>query len=915
MQRLTKLLLVWLLVGLLPTGSASAQSTNQTQTADRTLLGQLQQQTNGQLQIERHAETGKVRFLATTPGQPIKRSRTLLASATPEQAARGFLANYGALFGLRAQTDELVTMRAPSFGDRSFVRFQQRYHGVPVLGGELVVQTDGQRNVVTANGEALPDITVDTTPSVSAQRAQEQARTVVAQTYKLNANQLTAGQPQLSIFNPALLGGPGLRITHLAWRVDVQSSASGTPVRELVLVDAHMGKVMLHFNQIAYDKERHICDDKNVPDADQDETNDCPTTSYVRNENDGVSNIPDVDLAYDYSGATYDYYKQQFGRDSIDNSGMPLISLVRYCPGSCPFQNAFWDGQQMTYGDGFASADDVVGHELTHGVTEHTSGLFYYYQAGAINESMSDVFGELIDLNDGLGNDAASVRWQLGEDLSIGAIRNMADPPNVPGHIGDPAYQSPDRMNSPYYYSDTQDNGGVHTNSGVNNKAAFLMADGGSFNSYTIRGLGLDKMGQIYYRTNTAFLTSGSDYQDLGDDLQAACQSLIGTAGITADDCAEVTKIVKATEMDQEPTGASTPEAAVCASGKYAADVFADDLENAASGNWISAPVTGTVNEWYYPQQSAPLTRTQQIAGASYATSGKNNFWGYDQGPNDFQQPSEPGDYAIAMTHDVILPANAFFHFRHAYDFETGLDYNTFNYVNFDGGVVEYSMDSGTTWQDAGPLFDEHGYDGTLPQESDTDNPLHDRPAFVGVSYGYTSSRANLSPLAGKQVRFRFRIGTDSYGDAYGWFIDDIRVYTCSDTPPAPQPKVTFSSTTMQVDEDAGQVLLPVTLSSASAVTVTVNYSVTGGTGVAGKDYTLASNTLVFPPNVTAQTIPVGIIHNPDSSADRTVVMSLNNPRQATLGTNTSFTLTIANKDVFDPSGAAIRIFLPLLSR
>ncbi|HEU5015232.1 MAG TPA: hypothetical protein VFT66_22095 [Roseiflexaceae bacterium] len=231
MQRLSKLLLVWLLVGLLPTGSASAQSVDQPQTTDRTLIGQLQQQTDGQLQIERHAETGKVRFLATTPGQPIKRARTLTASATPEQAARSFLANYGALFGLRAQADELVAMREPAFGDRSFVRFQQRYHGVPVLGGELVVQTDGQRNIVTANGEALPDITVDTTPGVSAQQAQAQARAVVAQSYTLADNQLTVGQPQLAIFNPALLGGPGLRITHLAWRVDVQSSAAGTPVR------------------------------------------------------------------------------------------------------------------------------------------------------------------------------------------------------------------------------------------------------------------------------------------------------------------------------------------------------------------------------------------------------------------------------------------------------------------------------------------------------------------------------------------------------------------------------------------------------------------------------------------------------------------------------------------------------------
>ncbi len=92
-------------------------------------------------------------------------------------------------------------------------------------------------------------------------------------------------------------------------------------------------------------------------------------------------------------------FYQSLGRDGIDNAGMPLLSTVRFCPdvAYCPYANAFWDGSQMTFGDGFASADDVVGHELTHGVTQFTSGLLYYYQSGAINESMSDVMGELFD--------------------------------------------------------------------------------------------------------------------------------------------------------------------------------------------------------------------------------------------------------------------------------------------------------------------------------------------------------------------------------------------------------------------------------------------------------------------------------------------------------------------------------------
>ena len=121
----------------------------------------------------------------------------------------------------------------------------------------------------------------------------------------------------------------------------------------------------------------------------------------------------------------------------------------------------------MVYGDvhGYPLADDVVAHELTHGVTQYTSNLFYYYQSGAINESLSDVFGEFVDQTNGRGNDIPSVRWLMGEDVArLGAIRNMQNPP---------AFGDPDRMTSAFYYRGADDNGGVHTNSGVNNKAAY----------------------------------------------------------------------------------------------------------------------------------------------------------------------------------------------------------------------------------------------------------------------------------------------------------------------------------------------------------------------------------------------------------------------------------------------------------
>ncbi len=135
----------------------------------------------------------------------------------------------------------------------------------------------------------------------------------------------------------------------------------------------------------------------------------------------------------------------------------------------------------MVYGDGYP-VDDIVGHELTHGVTEFESGLFYYYQSGAINESFSDVWGEFIDLSNSSGDDSASARWLIGEDRPVrGASRDMANPPtHFPNGFGD----DPDRMQSDLYDADADedDNGGVHSNSGVNNKAAYLLTDGDTFN-------------------------------------------------------------------------------------------------------------------------------------------------------------------------------------------------------------------------------------------------------------------------------------------------------------------------------------------------------------------------------------------------------------------------------------------------
>jgi Zn-dependent metalloprotease len=422
------------------------------------------------------------------------------------------------------------------------------------LGGELIVQTDSFNNILSANGEIIPEIRVNTSPSVSPAEAQGKALTLVLKYYSrefaIEKDSLKVSTPELWIYNPILLG-VNRDFTHLVWRMEV-SSTELLPIRELVLIDAHLGNVVLHFNQIDTARNRLIYDHDNI----SGKPLPGDPADLRRTEGQGPSGIADVDNAYDYAGDTYDFYLNYHGRDSIDGAGMDLVSTTRFCPNiiSCPYVNAFWAGSQMVYGEGFASADDVVGHEMTHGVTTNESNLFYYMQSGAINEALSDIWGELIDLTNGKGDDTAGVRWLLGEDLPIGAIRNMKDPT---------LYGDPDRMGSPNYVCGTADSGGVHYNSGVANKTAYLLTDGDTFNGYTVIGLGIDKVADLFYEVQTNLFTSGSDYQDLYDALVQAAVNL----GFSASDRQQVQNAVDATEMNQQPSSCPAPEAPILENG------------------------------------------------------------------------------------------------------------------------------------------------------------------------------------------------------------------------------------------------------------------------------------------------------------------------------------------------------------
>jgi Zn-dependent metalloprotease len=696
-------------------------------------------------------------------------------------------------FGIKNPERDLSEMKKHKSNDgRLTVRYQQKYQDIPVMGGELIVNTNESGDLYSMNGEVSQNLSLPTQPTVDSASAAQTALQALAKWYQKTPADFVASAPELWIYDESLLR-PGTGPAELVWRMEVTPKDMGLPIQELVLVNAQRGNISLHFNQIDAEWITHesiapVMDSiremaASTREASQGQqgspaisspftllvstytannTSSLPG-SFLCNQTDPDCSAGDLPAkaAHRYAMGTSDFYATQFNRNSIDNNGMTVVSTVHFCDPEdpffgCPYANAFWSGTQMVYGDayGFALADDVVAHELTHGVTQDESNLFYYYQSGAINESFSDVFGEYYDQINGQGNDGANVKWRIGEDIS-----NLTNDPPLPElgirDMGDPTlFNDPDRMSSPNYYKEDGDNGGVHYNSGINSKAVFLMVDGGTFNGKTVTALGWDKVGAIYYEVNTNLLISGADYSDLYYALQQACANLLGQHGITSEDCVQITNAADAVEMNGQPEPNFNTDAPLCGGGNPVNSFFYDDLENGLS-NWTFN--NGAYTRW---QLDSP--------DGAYARSGLHSLFANGQ-------PGGVTD-ATARLAPVVIPANGYLHFAQAYGFSSlGEGYY------FDGGVLEYSTNNGDTWVDAGSLIDYNGYKGNI--FADFGNPLAGRSGFVAASHGYISTRLNLSSLAGQTVTFRWRMGLgdfDFFGSTWGWWLDDIRVFNCT---------------------------------------------------------------------------------------------------------------------------------------
>ena len=378
-----------------------------------------------------------------------------------------------------AQELEVVKTRTDNRGWKH-VRMQQKYKSLRVEGKTYIVHINPEREVRMVNGDFLPQIQVNTTPSIDSSVAIANARSDL----NTQSNLVMSPHAELIIyqFNNQ---------TYLAWKTVL---ASEQPLGEFVYyINASNGEIINTYNNLQHAMDRRTYDAGNGTSL---------PGSLRRSEGDGPTGDVILDGAHDNAGMVYQFYFNQYGRDSYDDGGATIVSTVHY---DNNYNNAFWSPlrQQMVYGDGdgstfgpFSEALDVVAHELTHAVTERESDLVYQYQSGALNESLSDIFAALVDADD----------WMIGEDIYTpgipgDALRYMDNPPmgNQPDHMDD-------------YLNTSSDNGGVHTNSGIPNKAAFLMADGGTHHGITVTAMGREAMGRVFYAANLYYLQSNDGF-------------------------------------------------------------------------------------------------------------------------------------------------------------------------------------------------------------------------------------------------------------------------------------------------------------------------------------------------------------------------------------------------------------------
>ncbi|MEH7374011.1 MULTISPECIES: M4 family metallopeptidase [Bacillaceae] len=450
-----------------------------------------------------------------------------------------FLKENKALYQLDTAKDlTLLDVETDGLGSTHY-NFIQSIQGIPVDGAKFKVHTDKNGIVTAVNGDVFPEASSYFKGALKAQLSKDTALDKSWKSIKVTKEETitnaeagpTGKKIEDTVEKAELVVYKNGNEFNLAYKTNLQF-IQPYPANWVVYVDAVNGNILNSYNAVAdgtgvgvlgdtktlntyYSSGTYYLYDTTKPMTGVIETLTAVNRSRLPgnysvdpdNNFNATSQRADVDAHY-YAGVVYDYYKNTFNRNSFDNKGATLRSTVHY---GRNYNNAFWNGAQMVYGDGdgttfrsLSGALDVVAHELTHAVTERTAGLEYQYQSGALNESISDTFGVFLDKGDYLMGEDVYTPNKAGD-----ALRSLSNPG---------LYGQPENMSG--YVNTTSDNGGVHTNSGIPNKAAYL----------TISSLGTAVAEKIYYRALTVYLAPQSDFSDARAALLAAASDLYGSS-------------------------------------------------------------------------------------------------------------------------------------------------------------------------------------------------------------------------------------------------------------------------------------------------------------------------------------------------------------------------------------------------
>lgn len=433
---------------------------------------------------------------------------------TPGGKTINFVETYGDIFRLNSTTDSF-TVSSVKMGRLNItnVKLQQTYHNVPVYGAEELVHLDQNGNVLFMHGTFVPEISVNTTPEITVTEAFEIAYEDLKGMFN-DVRNVSILQYKLYVFNPAVGSELAADTNLLVWFLSIQTN---NPYGNwYYFIDAQSGEIVEFQDAVRMAYHSSVWEDRG---ADEENILWYRDGRLIRME------LPPTDAseANVYLRIYYDYLHDNFGYDSIDNAGMPLMALTYW--GERIRNAQYYAPGHARFGEDFVTRD-VVAHELTHGLVEESAGdLSLNNQPGALNEHFADSFAEFSDCH-------TRPNWLIGEDaegdiVPGGALRNMANPRTE----GDPDH-----------IDDYSPGGSVHANAGIPNKVVYLITEGGIHNGVSVRGLGLHKAEQLVFSTLIDIgLTTSATFRQYHDVMLWTCKAMIGGAeGITLSDCKEV---------------------------------------------------------------------------------------------------------------------------------------------------------------------------------------------------------------------------------------------------------------------------------------------------------------------------------------------------------------------------------------